>query len=140
MRFEARALKNQHTDQHKCIAFATVPFNSQHFDKEASRGYFVPMKTVGLKALKNNLSQYVRAAAAGEVVRITDRDRVVAELRSPADNIPADINPALAEAIRRGHVRPAKDFSGLPPPPTNSAKLSLEQILRDLDEDRADRF
>lgn len=41
------------------------------------------MKTVGLKALKNNLSKFVRAAAAGEVVQITDRDRVVAELRAP---------------------------------------------------------
>src|SRR5206468_7483440 len=36
------------------------------------------MRTVGLKTLKNKLSEYVRAAASGETVIITDRGRVVA--------------------------------------------------------------
>ena len=34
------------------------------------------MRAVGLKVLKNKLSQYVRAAAAGETVLVTDRDLV----------------------------------------------------------------
>jgi antitoxin (DNA-binding transcriptional repressor) of toxin-antitoxin stability system len=38
------------------------------------------MRSVGLKILKNKLSEYVRHAAGGETVLITDRDRVVAEL------------------------------------------------------------
>ena len=38
------------------------------------------MRAVGLKALKNKLSEYVRLAAGGETVLITDRDRVVAEI------------------------------------------------------------
>ena len=38
------------------------------------------MRAVGLKVLKNKLSEYVRMAANGETVLITDRDRVVAEL------------------------------------------------------------
>ena len=38
------------------------------------------MRAVGLKILKNKLSEYVRLAAGGETVLITDRDRVVAEL------------------------------------------------------------
>ena len=36
------------------------------------------MRTVGLKVLKNKLAEYVRIAAAGERVLISDRDRVVA--------------------------------------------------------------
>ena len=38
------------------------------------------MRAVGLKVLKNRLSEYVRLAAGGETVLVTDRDRVVAEL------------------------------------------------------------
>ena len=41
------------------------------------------MRTVGLKTLKNKLSEYVRLAAAGETVVITDRGRTVAELGPP---------------------------------------------------------
>ncbi len=41
------------------------------------------MRAVGLKVLKNKLSEYVRLAASGETVLVTDRDRVVAELVPP---------------------------------------------------------
>lgn len=41
------------------------------------------MRSVGLEVLKNNLSEYVRAASGGETVLVTERDRVVAELHSP---------------------------------------------------------
>ena len=36
------------------------------------------MRSVGLKVLKNRLSEYVRLAAGGETVLVTDRNRVVA--------------------------------------------------------------
>ena len=38
------------------------------------------MQKVGLKTLKNKLSEYVRLAAAGETIVITDRGRAVAEI------------------------------------------------------------
>ena len=38
------------------------------------------MRTVGLKILKNKLSEYVRLAAAGETIVVTDRGRAVAEI------------------------------------------------------------
>jgi antitoxin (DNA-binding transcriptional repressor) of toxin-antitoxin stability system len=38
---------------------------------------------VGTKELKNRLSHYLRQVRAGEVLRVTDRDVVVAEIRSP---------------------------------------------------------
>jgi antitoxin (DNA-binding transcriptional repressor) of toxin-antitoxin stability system len=63
------------------------------------------METVGIRELKSKLSHYVRRAEAGEVVIVTDRGRVVAELRPPASAIPADIDAALLEMQRKGLVR-----------------------------------
>ena len=44
------------------------------------------MKSVGIKILNSRLSEYVRLAASGETVLVTDRDRVVAEIRATARN------------------------------------------------------
>lgn len=41
------------------------------------------MKTVGIRELKSHLSRVLRDVAAGDVYLVTDRGRVVAELRSP---------------------------------------------------------
>ena len=41
------------------------------------------METVGIRELKNKLSAYVRKVEAGDVVIVTDRGRVVAELVPP---------------------------------------------------------
>ena len=61
------------------------------------------MRTVGLKTLKNKLSEYVRAATAGETVLVTDRDRVVAELVPPrAKSSDLSDEEWLADAARRG--------------------------------------
>lgn len=38
------------------------------------------MQSVGIKTLKNRLSEYVRTATAGETVLVTCRGQVVAEL------------------------------------------------------------
>ena len=43
------------------------------------------MRSVGVKVLKNKLSEYIRLAASGETVLVTDRDRVVAELVPPRE-------------------------------------------------------
>jgi antitoxin (DNA-binding transcriptional repressor) of toxin-antitoxin stability system len=45
------------------------------------------MRAVGLKILKNKLSEYVRLAREGETVLVTDRDRVVAELGPPRNRV-----------------------------------------------------
>lgn len=61
------------------------------------------MRAVGIKILKNKLSEYVRLAAAGETVLVTDRDRVVAELGPPRPGRAESLGDArLAEAVRRG--------------------------------------
>lgn len=41
------------------------------------------MHSVGIKTLKNRLSEFVRAAATGETVLVTDRGQAVAELVPP---------------------------------------------------------
>ena len=39
--------------------------------------------TVGIRELKNNLSEYVRAVEGGKTIRVTSHGRVVAELGPP---------------------------------------------------------
>src|SRR4051812_43765956 len=41
------------------------------------------MKEVGIRELKNRLSEYIRQVREGEVIMVTDRGEVVAELRAP---------------------------------------------------------
>lgn len=66
------------------------------------------MRSVSLKVLKNRLSEYVRLAARGERVLVTDRDRVVAELVPPQSGRSLLLSDVLlAEAAREGWVTPA---------------------------------
>jgi antitoxin (DNA-binding transcriptional repressor) of toxin-antitoxin stability system len=95
------------------------------------------MRSVGLKVLKNKLSEYVRLAAAGETVLVTDRDRVVAELVPPQPGRHTTEADFLAELVRKGLARPAKIPPGDPPP--RKPVMSFDELMRDLDRDREDR-
>jgi antitoxin (DNA-binding transcriptional repressor) of toxin-antitoxin stability system len=96
------------------------------------------MRAVGLKVLKNRLSEYVRLAAAGETVLVTDRDKVVAELVPPrAGRSPFLADAVLAEAVREGWLSPPTISDDRPPP--RAAVSPLEEILAGLHSDRADR-
>jgi antitoxin (DNA-binding transcriptional repressor) of toxin-antitoxin stability system len=95
------------------------------------------MRAVGLKVLKNKLSEYVRLAAGGEIILVTDRDRVVAELVPPRESRSALLADAtLADAVRRGWIMPAPMGPGTPPPRVPIMKLG--DLLRELEADRAD--
>ena len=64
------------------------------------------METVGIRELKDRLSKYVRQVETGDVVIITDRGRVVAELVPPGrDPRRAETHPGLLELERRGQIR-----------------------------------
>ena len=63
------------------------------------------MKQVGLRELKNRLSEYVRLVRAGERVLVTDRGQVVAELAPPSVTGARNAEAALAELDRRGVTR-----------------------------------
>jgi antitoxin (DNA-binding transcriptional repressor) of toxin-antitoxin stability system len=96
------------------------------------------MRSVGLKTLKNKLSEYVRLAEGGETVLISDRDRVVAELVPPRATRSESLPDALlADAVRRGLLRPAALPPG--PPPETPGVAPLAEILAELADDRADR-
>ncbi len=94
------------------------------------------MRTVGLKVLKNKLSEYVRLAAQGETILIADRDQVVAELVPPRETRADRVSDAvLADAVRRGVLVPALAPAG--PPVRAPAVTTLAELLRELDEDRS---
>jgi prevent-host-death family protein len=63
------------------------------------------MKTVGIRELKNRLSEYLREVRAGENVLVTDRGEVIAELLPPGQ-VRADpsVPPGLVQLARRGLV------------------------------------
>jgi len=96
------------------------------------------MRAVGLKTLKNKLSEYVRLAARGETVLVTDRDRVVAELVPPrVERAPLLADAQLADAVRKGWIRPPVLSVTSAPPRLPVAKL--RDLLAELAGDRADR-
>jgi antitoxin (DNA-binding transcriptional repressor) of toxin-antitoxin stability system len=96
------------------------------------------MHAVGLKVLKNKLSEYVRLAARGETVLVTDRDRVVAELVPPREGRSPLLRDALlAESIRNGLLSPPLTVDSRPPP--RLPVMPLRTLLEELDRDRGDR-
>ncbi len=97
------------------------------------------MRSVGIKALNSRLSEYIRLAASGETVLVTDRDRVVAEIGPPKETrSPFLADALLAEAVRAGLLTPpALPASGKPPASQPVAPLS--HLLAELNDDRTDR-
>ncbi len=96
------------------------------------------MRSVGLKVLKNKLSEYVRIAAGGETVLVTDRDRVVAELVPPSPGRGLYLADAvLADAVRGGWLTPPTLQEKGPPPRLPVA--SLADLLDELTADREGR-
>ena len=96
------------------------------------------MRVVGIKTLKNRLSEYVRIAAAGERVLVTDRDRVVAELGPPREGTAENTRDALlAEAVRRGWLRPPLSITN--EIPRSLPVMSFAEVMHALDESRAER-
>jgi prevent-host-death family protein len=63
------------------------------------------MKAVGIRELKAKLSEYVRLVRSGEVVLVTDRGEVVAELSPPrtTDRIESD-ESGLDDLVTRGLI------------------------------------
>lgn len=64
------------------------------------------MRAVGVRELKNKLSEYLRLVRRGESVLVTDRGRVVAELHPPTRKVLEEFPyPGLLELARAGKVR-----------------------------------
>jgi prevent-host-death family protein len=83
------------------------------------------MTTVGIRALQQNASEVVGAAARGESVTITDRGRPVAQLVP----LPAS---RLGSLIAAGRARPARrTVTSLPAPPAGPSLSTALQVMRD---------
>ena len=120
-----------------CMNRRSRPHSQAKICEVATSSYIPDMRTVGIKVLKNRLSEYLRLVAAGETILVTDRDRVVAELRPPAVAHPLLADPLIADMVTRGVMTlPTVSVGPLPP---RVPVMSLEEILADLDDSRADR-
>jgi antitoxin (DNA-binding transcriptional repressor) of toxin-antitoxin stability system len=113
--------------------------DSHHpFDKVASGSYIRVMRSVGLKTLKNKLSEYVRLAAGGETVLVTDRDRVVAEIGPPNPaRSPLLSDALLLDAFRQGWMTPPISVGR--GPPARKPVMMIDELLSNLQRDRTDR-
>jgi antitoxin (DNA-binding transcriptional repressor) of toxin-antitoxin stability system len=96
------------------------------------------MRSVGIKTLKNKLSEYVRLAAGGETVLVTDRDRVVAEIGPPSPTRSPMLSDALLfDAFRQGWMTaPISVGRG---PPARKPVMTINELLTNLQHDREDR-
>ena len=63
------------------------------------------MVSVGIRELKNRLSEYLRMVRGGEAILVTDRGVAVAELRQPGDSAEYSSHPELVRRARAGKVR-----------------------------------
>ena len=63
------------------------------------------MKTIGIRELKNRLSEVVRAVTKGEHVLVTDRGTVVAELVPPGERPQIPRFPQASRALPNGAWR-----------------------------------
>lgn len=91
------------------------------------------MLTVGLKTLKNKLSEYVRLAASGETIAITDRHHIVAELGPPR----RDANSFFERGVREGWLTPPTNPTSEPPP--RHPMVPFDELMQELERDREDR-
>jgi prevent-host-death family protein len=94
------------------------------------------VRTVGLKTLKNKLSEFVRLASAGETIVVTDRNRIVAEIVPPRRQ---QHESFIERGVREGWLTPATDRSGRPFPRKPIKGLTLDQLMSELRQDREDR-
>ena len=102
------------------------------------------MKAVGIKALKDNLSKYIRMVREGETILVTDRDEVVAEIHRPVRPVPAKIDAMeafLNEEERRGSLIRAKpgrktSLSKIRELPRPRVPIDLQKLLSEIKADR----
>ena len=94
--------------------------------------------SVGIRELRARLSSYVRRVRRGEVIRVTDRGEIVAELRPPssARSVPVEL-AGLHELASRGVLRLGKSNRGRRYP-RSPVQLSEGMAKAALDAERED--
>lgn len=102
------------------------------------------MKSVGIKVLKDKLSAYLNYVREGEIVLVTDRDEVIAEIRRPLkarDNNTSRFEMFLNDANERGELTRANSTTRFPQSIRDLPNLDLPvDAATLLEESRAERF
>lgn len=82
---------------------------------------------VGIRELKNGLSDFIDRVEAGEIVTVTRRGKPVARV------IPTDISPQMARLVADGKVRWSGRKPRLPNPValSGSGKTAAEYVAED---------
>ena len=92
-----------------------------------------------MKVLNSRLSEYVRLAASGETVLVTDRGRVIAKIGPPhVTRSPILADAFLVEAVRKGQLTPPV-LPGAGELPTPEPVAPLRDLIGELDGDRIER-
>jgi antitoxin (DNA-binding transcriptional repressor) of toxin-antitoxin stability system len=105
------------------------------------------MKSVGIKNLKNNLSRYLNLVREGEIVFVTDRDEIIAEIhkpiRAPLSSI-SEWDAFLNELEREGSILRARQKVSTIREAVGKVKHKLPTrgptLQEILDETRADAY
>jgi antitoxin (DNA-binding transcriptional repressor) of toxin-antitoxin stability system len=86
------------------------------------------MRSLGLKTFKNKLSEYVRLASGGEMVLVTDRDRVLAEIGPSCPARSSMLSAAiLLDAFRQGWMTPPISVGR--GPPARTPVMTIDELL-----------
>ena len=99
------------------------------------------MKTVGVRDLKNKLSEYLRRVRLGEGVLVTDRGEVVAELLPPGQgqgdpSMPAGLRSLAKRGLLSLGAPATTDLYPALPRKQRARRRSVAQLL---DEERGTR-
>jgi len=99
------------------------------------------MKAVGVRELKNKLSEYLRRVRLGESVLVTDRGEVVAELLPPGQvqgdpSVPAGLQSLARRGLLTLGAPAGHDLYPALPRKPRARRRSVAQLL---DEERGTR-
>lgn len=98
------------------------------------------MRTVGIRELKARLSQFLREVQRGEILLVTDRGRVIAEVRQPGASewtAGSSADRALARMSAEGRLKLAERRAE--PYPASPVKSASGTARRLLEQDRGER-
>jgi hypothetical protein len=99
------------------------------------------IRTVNVRGLKDRLSAFLRDVQRGDVVLVTDRGRVIAELRQPtvAGIEQPTMPPRLRKLVDAGVLTVGLPNTADAYAPPADVRLSVDVVTRALDETRRDR-
>lgn len=125
----------------KCRKARDVGGGFQHrLVNVATWSYIRAMKTVGVRELKNRLSEYIRQVRAGEAVLVTDRGEVVAEIGPPGRAVLDDaVPPGLAALASRGLATLGAPGDAMLYPALPRGRRQRHRAAQLLEQERGDR-